>query len=59
MREFRIIVEEHPEGFVAYPLGLNGVVVGEGDTHDTAVADQKSAISLCMNPRVADAEPCR
>ena len=29
---------------VAYPLGLKGVVVGEGDTYDEAVMDVKSAI---------------
>ena len=37
-------MDEHSEGFVAYPLGLNGVVVGEGETHNAAVADLKSAI---------------
>ena len=30
--------------FVAYPVGLKGVVVGEGDTYDEALADVKSAI---------------
>jgi hypothetical protein len=28
MREMKIIVEKHPEGYVAYPLGSKGVVVG-------------------------------
>ena len=31
MRRLRIVVEEHPDGFIAYPLGLAGVVVGQGD----------------------------
>ena len=44
MSQFRIIVEEHPDGFVAYPLGLKGVVVGQGDTYDAALADVNSAI---------------
>ncbi len=44
MKEFKIIVEKHPDGFVAYPLGLKGVVVGEGDTYEDALADVKSAI---------------
>jgi hypothetical protein len=30
-RKPKIIVERHPDGYVAYPLGLKGVVVGEGD----------------------------
>jgi predicted RNase H-like HicB family nuclease len=44
MREFKVIVEKHPDGYVAYPLGLQGVVVGEGDTYEEAVADVTSAI---------------
>ena len=40
----KIIVERHPDGYVAYPLGLKGVVVGQGDTYDQAVADVTSAI---------------
>lgn len=30
MQSFKIIVERHEEGYVAYPLGLKGIVVGEG-----------------------------
>jgi predicted RNase H-like HicB family nuclease len=41
---FKIIVEKHPDGYVAYPLGLKGVVIGEGDTYEDALADVKSAI---------------
>ena len=29
MKQFRIIIEKHPDGYVAYPLGIKGVVVGE------------------------------
>jgi len=43
-KAFKIIVEKHADGYVAYPLGLKGVVVGEGDTHEQAMADVKSAI---------------
>lgn len=46
MRRIRIIVERHSDGYVAYPLGLQGVVVGQGDTYDEAVADVRSAISF-------------
>jgi len=44
VKQFKIIVEKHPDGYVAYPLGLKGVVVGEGDTYEEALADAKSAI---------------
>jgi predicted RNase H-like HicB family nuclease len=46
MRRIDIIVEKHPDGYVAYPLGVQGVVVGEGDTYEAAVADIKSAIKF-------------
>lgn len=44
VKQYKIIVEKHPDGYVAYPLGLKGVVVGEGDTYEEALADVKSAI---------------
>jgi predicted RNase H-like HicB family nuclease len=40
----KIIVEKHTDGYVAYPLGLKGVVVGQGDSYEQAMADVKSAI---------------
>ena len=46
MQSFKIIVERHKEGYVAYPLGLKGVVVGEGNTYEDAVADAASAIKF-------------
>ena len=30
-KQVKIIVEKHSDGYVAYPLGLKGVVVSEGD----------------------------
>ena len=46
LREFKIIVEKHEDGYVAYPLGLKGVVVGQGDSYDEALSDVKSAIAF-------------
>jgi len=45
-KQFKIIVEKHSDGYVAYPLGVKGVVVGEGDTYEDAFADVKSAIEF-------------
>ncbi len=42
----KIVIERHPDGYVAYPLGHKGVVVGQGDTYDSAPADVKSAIQF-------------
>jgi predicted RNase H-like HicB family nuclease len=44
MKHVKIIVEKHPDGYVAYPLGLKGVVVGQGNTYEEALSDVKSAI---------------
>lgn len=46
MSAIKIIVEKHPDGYVAYPLGLTGVVMGEGETYDEALSDVKSAIQF-------------
>jgi len=44
MKKIKVIVERHPDGYVAYPLGLQGVVVGQGDSYEEALADVTSAI---------------
>jgi len=46
MKQFKIVVEKHPDIYVAYPLGIKGVVVGQGETYEAAVADVKSAIQF-------------
>jgi Uncharacterised protein family (UPF0150). len=46
MKQIKIIVEKHPDGYVAYPLGIQGVVVGQGDTYEEAINDVKSAIAF-------------
>ena len=46
MRQIKVVVEKYEDGYVAYPLGLKGVVVGEGDTYAEALADVQSAIQF-------------
>ncbi len=46
MQKIKIIIEKHTEGYVAYPVGLKGVVVAEGDTYEEALADVRSAIEF-------------
>lgn len=43
MRTLKFIVEKHPDGYIAYPLAMRGVVLGQGDTYEEALADAKSA----------------
>jgi predicted RNase H-like HicB family nuclease len=59
-REFKIIVEKHTDGYIAYPLGIKGIVVGEGDTYEEALADVRSAIKFhieTFGTGVFEAEP--
>ena len=44
MKNYKIIIEKHSDGYVAYPLNLKGVVVGQGDSYEEALEDVKSAI---------------
>ncbi len=46
MRQFKIVVEKHPDTYIAYPLGLKGVVIGQGDSYESALEDVKSAIKF-------------
>jgi len=48
MRQFKVVVEQHADGFIAYPLGFKGAVVGEGETATEAVADVTSAIRFSL-----------
>ncbi len=60
MKRFKIIVERHPDGYVAYPLGIKGVVVGQGDTYEEALSDVKSAIRFhieTFGPDVLENDP--
>jgi hypothetical protein len=57
MTQLKFIVEQHPDGYVAYPLGLNGAVVGEGDTAERALSDAKSAARFHIETFGADAFP--
>lgn len=44
MPPFKILIEKHADGYVVYPVGMKGIIVGEGDTYDEAIADVTSAI---------------
>jgi predicted RNase H-like HicB family nuclease len=46
MRDIKVVVERHPDTYIAYPIGLGGVVVGQGDTFEEALESAKSAIEF-------------
>ena len=45
MKQFKIIIEKHSDGYVAYPVGVRGAIAGQGDTYEEALSDVKSAIA--------------
>ena len=60
MKPIKVIVEKHPDGYIAYPLGLKGVVVGQGDTYEEAMENIRSAISFhieTFGPEVLEIDP--
>jgi predicted RNase H-like HicB family nuclease len=44
MARVKVVIEKHPDGYVAYPLGLKGVIVSQGETYEEVLQDVKSAI---------------
>jgi predicted RNase H-like HicB family nuclease len=42
----KFVVEHHSDGYIAYPLGIQGVVAGQGDNYQAALEDAKSAIKF-------------
>ena len=54
MIQLKIIVERHSDGYVAYPVGLKGVVVGQGDSYEDALSDVRSAIRFHVETFGAD-----
>jgi len=60
MLKYKVIVEKHPDGYVSYPLGIKGVVVGQGDTYEQALSELKSAIEFhikTFGSEVLDIDP--
>jgi predicted RNase H-like HicB family nuclease len=46
MKNYKIVIEKHPDTYIAYPLGCKGVVVGQGDTYEAVLTDINSAIKF-------------
>ena len=55
MKQVKIIIEKHSDGYVAYPVGVKGVVVGEGDTYEEALKDVQSALKFHVETFGSDA----
>ncbi len=46
VKSIKIVAEKHADGYVAYPVGIEGVVIAQGDTREEAVTDARSAIKF-------------
>ena len=47
MKNIKIIIERHEDGYVGYPLGFSrGAIVGQGETYGEALRDTESAIQF-------------
>ncbi len=45
-KQIKVIVEKHSDGYVAYPIGMKGVVVAEADSYEEVLLEIKSAIDF-------------
>ena len=54
VRRIKIIIEHAEDGYVAYPVGMKGVVVGQGDSYEEALSDVTSAIQAHLHQFGAD-----
>ena len=55
----KLVVEKRADAYVAYPLGIKGVVVGQGPTYQAALDDVRSALQFhveTFGPDVLDAD---
>jgi len=44
LRRIKLVIERREDGYLAYPLGLKGVVVAQGDTYEEALSEVRSAV---------------
>ncbi len=55
MRTLKFVVERHSGGYLAYPLGMRGVVMGQGDSYEQALLDARSAAQAHLEAFGAEA----
>jgi predicted RNase H-like HicB family nuclease len=55
MKNIKTIIEKHSDGYIAYPLGLKGVIVAQGDSYEEVLQNIKSAIHFHIETFGAEA----
>ncbi|MFN0306198.1 MAG: type II toxin-antitoxin system HicB family antitoxin [Burkholderiales bacterium] len=46
MKQIKVVIEKHADGYIAYPVGFRGTVVGQGETYEQALRDVQSALKF-------------
>ena len=54
-QRIKLIIEHTEDGYIAYPLGLKGVVVAQGDSYEEALQEVRSAVRFHLETFGADA----
>jgi len=54
MKTWKIVVEKHPDGYVAHLLGFKAAIVGAGNSYEAALADCHSAIRFHLETFAAN-----
>ncbi|MGQ9546605.1 MAG: type II toxin-antitoxin system HicB family antitoxin [Dehalococcoidia bacterium] len=58
--QFKIVMGKTSDGYIAYLLGLKGILVGQGDTYEEVLSNVKSAIRFhieTFGEQVIESEP--
>jgi predicted RNase H-like HicB family nuclease len=55
LRRIKLVIERTEDGYIAYPLGLKGVVVAEGNTYEEALSEVRSAVRFHIETFGAEA----
>ncbi len=44
LKRIKLVIERTEDGYLAYPLGLRGVVVAQGESYEAALREVQSAV---------------
>ena len=56
-QRIRVVLEQAEDGWLAYPEGINGVVISQGDSAAEALEDLRSAIHFHLDTFAPDTLP--
>ncbi len=48
-RRIKLVIERTEDGYVAYPLGMKGIIVAQGCSYDEALHQVRSAVQFHLD----------